>query len=103
MSRYYQADTPGKLHAIEQIDRHIVGPLLVHFRGGDDDWRIMVLPDHPTPVRLRDHTSEPVPFAIAGKGIPSVVARPFCEAAAAGSDFHIAHGCELMEYFLKVK
>ena len=99
----HQADAKGKLHAIEQIDRHIVGPLLEHLRGGDDQWRMLVLPDHPTPIPVRTHTADPVPFAIAGEGMPSVVERTFSEAAAAESDLHIARGCELMEYFLKAR
>jgi 2,3-bisphosphoglycerate-independent phosphoglycerate mutase len=97
----HQGDAKAKAHAVEQVDRHIVGPLLDHLRGGEDDWRLLVLPDHPTPVRLRTHTDEPVPFAMAGTGLSSVVEAPFTEAAAAESDFHVQLGHELMEYFLK--
>ncbi len=100
----HQADAAGKVRAIEQIDRHIVGPLLEYLRDKQpDDWRIMVLPDHPTPCEIRTHTAEPVPFAMAGTRIESVVQRPFTESAAAESDLHIARGCELMEFFLKVR
>jgi 2,3-bisphosphoglycerate-independent phosphoglycerate mutase len=97
----HQADVKGKVHAIEQIDRHIVGPLLDHFRGGSDEWRILVVPDHPTPCPKRTHTAEPVPFALAGAGLSSVVSRRMTEEDAAASDLHIARGCELMEYFLR--
>ncbi|MCD4699995.1 MAG: cofactor-independent phosphoglycerate mutase [Phycisphaerae bacterium] len=100
----HQADAANKVHAIEQIDRHVVGTLLEYLRDNQtDDWRIMVLPDHPTPCSLRTHTGEPVPFALAGKRIESVIQRPFTESAAAAADLHIAHGCELMEFFLKVR
>ena len=97
----HQADAAGKVQALEQIDRHIVGPLLAHLAGGGDDWRMMVLPDHPTPCTLRTHTGDPVPFAIAGANVPSVVHRPFTEAAAEEADLHIERGWELMEYFLR--
>jgi 2,3-bisphosphoglycerate-independent phosphoglycerate mutase len=99
----HNADVKAKVHAIEQIDRHVVGPLLERLRGGADPWRILVLPDHPTPCAVRTHTAETVPFALAGEGITSVVEEPFCEATAAESDLHIDRGHELMEYFLKAR
>jgi 2,3-bisphosphoglycerate-independent phosphoglycerate mutase len=98
----HQADASGKVRAVEQIDRHIVGPLLEYLQGLDD-WRILVLPDHPTPCSLRTHTSESVPFALAGKRIESVMQRTFTEDSAAAADLHIANGWELMEFFLKVR
>lgn len=99
----HQADAKGKVHALEQIDRHIVGPLLEHLQGRNDDWRILVLPDHPTPCPRRTHTPDAVPFAMAGTGVPAVVERPFTEAAAAQTDLTIDRGWELMEFFLKVR
>jgi len=92
----------AKTEAIEQIDKHIVGPLLEWF-GQQDEWRIMVLPDHPTPIRLRTHSAEPVPFALAGSGVTGILKQPFCEANSTRSGFRIDPGCELMEYFLKGK
>ena len=94
----------GKIEAIERIDAEIVGPLLKHMQK-QKDWRIMVLPDHPTPIRLRTHTSEAVPVAIAGAGIKTTANKPqtYNEQNAAQSGFKINKGHELMEYFLKVK
>jgi 2,3-bisphosphoglycerate-independent phosphoglycerate mutase len=99
----HQADAKGKVHAIEQIDRHVVGPLLERLRTEDAGWRILVMPDHATPCTRRTHTAEPVPFAVAGSGITSVVELPFDEASAAKSDLHVKHGWELMEYFLTIR
>jgi 2,3-bisphosphoglycerate-independent phosphoglycerate mutase len=99
----HNADVKAKLHAIEQIDQHVVGPLLERLQQEKAGWRILVLPDHPTPVSLRTHTPEPVPFAIAGERIEGVVAAPFNEKTAAASDLHIERGHELMEFFLKVR
>jgi len=89
-----------KKKAIEQIDKHIVGPVLEALRS-HQNWRILVMPDHPTPVRNGSHSPEPVPFAMAGHNINSVVSLPFSEANAAMSGFRIDNGFELMEYFLK--
>jgi len=99
----HNANAAGKVSAIEQIDKHIVGPLLKRLRAEGQEWRILVLPDHPTPCTVRTHTADPAPFAIAGKRVESVVSEPFTEAAAAESDLHIENGCELMQYFLTVR
>jgi len=100
----HNADARGKVHALEEIDADIVRPVLERLQAqGENDWRIMVLPDHPTPCTVRTHTGEAVPFAIAGGRVKSLVAAPFTEATAAASDLHIPRGCDLMEYFLTVR
>ena len=99
----HQADAKGKVHAIEQIDRHVVAVLLEHLKGCAEGWRLLVLPDHPTPIPRRTHTGDRVPFAVAGTGLSAVVERPFTEEAAAESDLHIARGYELMEFFIKAQ
>jgi len=99
----HNADVKGKVYSIEQVDKHIVGPLLERLKAEGDDWRILVLPDHPTPCTIRTHTSEPVPFAVAGKRIEAVVRGRFTEADAAAGELHIDRGCDLMEFFLTVR
>ncbi|MFP4356658.1 MAG: cofactor-independent phosphoglycerate mutase, partial [Phycisphaerae bacterium] len=93
----------AKIEAIEQIDKHVVGPVLKGLKASGEDWRILVLPDHPTPCNVRTHTRDAVPFALAGEGVIKVVATAFSESAAAESDLHIPRGHELMEYFLTVR
>jgi 2,3-bisphosphoglycerate-independent phosphoglycerate mutase len=93
-------NAPVKKAAIEQIDRHIVGPVLEALERFEN-WRILVLPDHPTPVRHGAHSAEPVPFAMAGTGITGILHLGFGESNAAKSGFRIDNGHELMEYFLK--
>jgi 2,3-bisphosphoglycerate-independent phosphoglycerate mutase len=89
-----------KKEAIEQIDKHIVGPVLNAIQQ-HDSWRILVMPDHPTPVATGAHSGEPVPFAMAGTGVKGILNTTFSEANAAKSGFRIDNGFELMEYFLK--
>jgi 2,3-bisphosphoglycerate-independent phosphoglycerate mutase len=89
-----------KKKAIEQIDKYIVGPVLEALQGYES-WRILVLPDHPTPISSRAHSPEPVPFAMAGTNVRSILHTTFSEANAAKSGFRIDNGFELMEYFLK--
>lgn len=91
-----------KIKAIEQIDQHIVGPLL-DFLKSQDQWRILVLPDHPTPIRLRTHTSDPVPFTLAGTDVPQGLGLRYSEKNAEKSGFRIDRGYEMMEYFKDLK
>jgi len=89
-----------KKKAIEQIDKFVVGPVLEAL-AKYESWRILVMPDHPTPICIMAHSPEPVPFTIAGDNIGGVVHAPFSEANAAKSGLKIDNGFELMEYFLK--
>jgi 2,3-bisphosphoglycerate-independent phosphoglycerate mutase len=89
-----------KKKAVEQIDKYIVGPVLEAMQDYES-WRILVMPDHPTPIRSCAHSPEPVPFAMAGDNISGILHTTFSEANAARSGFRIDNGFELMEYFLK--
>lgn len=89
-----------KKKAVEEIDRHIVGPVY-EAMAKYESWRILVAPDHPTPVSTKAHASDPVPFAMAGTNVGGILHTTFSEANAARSGFRVENGCELMEYFLK--
>jgi 2,3-bisphosphoglycerate-independent phosphoglycerate mutase len=96
----HNGDAYQKIKALERMDEFIVGPVLEKLRTFDE-WRIIVVPDHPTPCAKRTHTDVPPPFAMAGKGIVPDRATAFDEVAGAQSDLKIDPGYELMEYFLK--
>jgi len=96
----HSGNAEQKKKAVELIDKHIVGPVYQALQKYDS-WRILVMPDHPTPVNTRAHSSEPVPFVMAGTNIKGLMNEGFSEAFAAKSGFRINKGCELMEYFLK--
>ena len=57
-----------KIFSIEQIDSKIVAPVWAYLNESGEDYAILVLPDHPTPIQIRTHSAEPVPFAIYRKG-----------------------------------
>jgi 2,3-bisphosphoglycerate-independent phosphoglycerate mutase len=95
----HEGKADEKVRALEQIDRHIVGPLLEALpRFGD--WRILVSPDHRTTLSTRAHAYGPVPFAIAGTGIASRGQPSYDESVAAESELAFAKGHELMRMFL---
>ena len=57
-----------KIYSIEQIDRQILAPVYEYLESTGEDYVILVLPDHPTPLKIRTHSAEPVPFALYRKG-----------------------------------
>lgn len=89
-----------KISAIEKFDRLVVGTFLRHFEGAKD-FRVMVLPDHYTPISLRSHTDDPIFFAICGEGIRPDEIKAFNERAAKESRLKFDRGHELMEYFIQ--
>jgi 2,3-bisphosphoglycerate-independent phosphoglycerate mutase len=96
----HEGKADAKVQALEEIDRNIVGPLLDALPG-HGDWRILVSPDHRTPLRTRAHAHGSVPFAAAGSGIDSRGQKSYDEAVAAASDLIFDKGHQLMPWFLK--
>ena len=97
----HQADWKTKIAAIEHIDKFVVGPVLQKLKTFPE-WRILVLPDHPTNIATRKHGYAPTPFAMAGTGVANLVKLPYSEKNA-GTGLKIEQGHQLMEYFLRGK
>lgn len=96
----HNGDLRAKITAIERFDSQVVGQILGHFRNRRD-VRILVLPDHYTPIPVKTHTREPIFFAIYGQGIPKGQIHAFNEAAARESKLNFSQGWQLMDYFIK--
>jgi 2,3-bisphosphoglycerate-independent phosphoglycerate mutase len=95
----HEGKPEAKVKALEEIDRHVVGPLLEALPKFGAS-RILVSPDHRTPLRTRAHAYGEVPFAVAGTGISSKGQASYDEVVAAASDLAFAKGHELMRWFL---
>jgi 2,3-bisphosphoglycerate-independent phosphoglycerate mutase len=95
----HEGRADAKVKALEEIDRHIVGPLLKALPD-HGAWRILVSPDHRTLLRTRAHSYGVVPFAAAGTGIGPHGQPSYDEAVAAAAELSFARGHELMKWFL---
>lgn len=95
----HQGDAEKKVWALEQFDREVVGPV-IHAAERFKEFRILLAPDHATPISARTHTREPVPFALAGSGIEADAADHFSEAIAAESGLVVEEGHRLIERLL---
>ena len=88
-----------KVLALERMDEYVVGPLLEAVRQYDA-WRILIAPDHPTPVSTKAHSPVPPPFCYAGTGIEAKERQPFSEAAARAGGYFFERGHKLMPCFV---
>ncbi|MBF0493722.1 MAG: cofactor-independent phosphoglycerate mutase [Candidatus Omnitrophica bacterium] len=95
----HNGDIRAKITAIENFDKKIVGRVLEAFKDRTD-YRILVIPDHPTPISKRTHTSDVVPFTLAGNGINPDEVTVFTETSAKAGSIEIKHGHELMRRFI---
>ena len=95
----HEGNTEAKIKALEEIDRHIVGPVHEALRA-HGEYRILVTPDHPTPLRTKTHSHGYVPFAVAGSDIVADAASHYDDPTAAQSSLVFEEGWRLMGYFL---
>ena len=91
----HEGKADEKVRALEQIDRHIVGPLHEYLRS-QGEYRLLICPDHPTFLRTKTHSHGYVPFAMCGTGLKATEATTYDEIVAAKSDVCLDRGCELM-------
>ena len=97
----HNGDLREKITAIERFDQLVVGAILKAFKRSKN-FRILVLPDHATPISLKTHTSDIVPFGIFGKGVMGRGFLNYSEKEAEKSDLYFEKGYTLMDYFIKV-
>ena len=90
-----------KVTCIEDIDKKVIGPVLEYLEHCGEDYAVLVMPDHPTPLCLKTHVSDPVPFALFSSKHPmdngNVV---FNEHNARSTGLFVPRGCDLMEKLL---
>lgn len=94
----HRGETDTKIRAIEMVDE-MLGMLLREL-DPFENYKLLLLPDHPTPLRTMTHSSNPVPFAFYAKGWLKESSRTFDEESAAAAGFNLA-GHTLMDYFIK--
>ena len=97
----HNGDLREKIASIEKFDKFVVGGVLERFKSSKQEFRIVVLSDHATPLSLRTHSRDPVCFAMYGTDIEQDGIMYFNEKEARSTKFHIDKGYELMEFFIR--
>jgi 2,3-bisphosphoglycerate-independent phosphoglycerate mutase len=98
----HNGDVRAKITAIENFDKHVVGAVWNYLQEAED-YRIMVLSDHATPIVKRTHVSDPAPFAMAGKGISHNGFATFNETNAKLSNNLYKTGASLTDALIKTE
>lgn len=97
----HRGQVQEKVWSIEQIDRHIVGPVLCALDAFGEDYAALLMPDHPTPLELLTHTHDPVPFALYRKGGSGNGALGYTEAHAASTGLLVDPAFTLMDRLIQ--
>lgn len=97
----HEGDVDLKIRTIENLDSRAIGPIYEAVKDWDEPVAIAVLPDHPTPCKLRTHTAEPVPFLIWYPGIEPDEVQTFDEVAACSGAYGLMKEDEFMNEFMK--
>ncbi|HBA48108.1 MAG TPA: phosphoglycerate mutase, partial [Lachnospiraceae bacterium] len=97
----HQGSAEKKIRAIQNVDHYIVGPLCEKLKARHVDFRMLVMPDHPTPIRLRTHTAAEVPYLLYDSTKEENHDWRYNEAEAILSGNYTACGHELMKRFLE--
>ena len=93
----HRAELENKVRSIELIDSKILAPVLAYLKECGEDFKVMILPDHPTPIRLRTHTIDPVPFLIYASDATCEGVSCFSECTAAAKQNYLPNGYRLLE------
>ena len=96
----HRGEIQNKVRAIELIDEKIVGPVTAALRQMGS-FRVLITPDHATPLSIRTHTNDPVPFMIYDSEKPRQGVEDYCERTAKMTGLYIDTGYTIMNHFLE--
>lgn len=97
----HQGSTERKVKAVENLDQRIIRPIVEGLRAAGEDFRMVILPDHPTPVSLRTHTADNVPYLLYDSTMEQEHSWKYNEEEAEKSGNLIKEGHKLIEYLLE--
>ncbi len=99
----HQGSVERKVQAIEYLDEKVIKPLVNGMEEAGEDYRLLVLPDHPTPIRVRTHTSDSVPYLLYDSRTPMGKTWDYNEKEAAQSGNYVAKGHTIIDKLFEEK
>ncbi len=99
----HRGEPENKVRSIERIDDEILRPVYEYLQSTGEDFKIMALPDHPTPIVTRTHASDPVPFMIYHHQVEAQGVEKFTESNAAATELYLPRGEMLLDYMIGSK
>ena len=98
----HQGSVERKVQAIQYLDTQVIGPAVDKLEASGEDFRLLVLPDHPTPIRVRTHTADNVPYLLYDSRESQSHSWNYSEAEGRISGNFVADGHRLMDKFLEL-
>lgn len=95
----HQGDKAGKIRSIELIDSLVVGPIFEEMTRRGERFRMLITPDHPTPLSLRTHVADPVPFVMYDSGKPARGIETYNEGLVRTTRVYFPSGVEMFRAF----
>lgn len=99
----HRGEAENKVKAIELIEERTLKPLLEFLEGCGEQYRILIMPDHPTPLCIKTHSSDPVPFMIYDSKSPKNGVETFNEKTASDTGIFVENGPDIMDKLLQKK
>ncbi len=93
----HQGSWERKVQSIEYLDQRLIRNLKASLDASGEEYRMMVLPDHPTPIRVRTHTADPVPFLLYDSTKKAAGQAAYSERTGRESGLVVQKGCELID------
>lgn len=97
----HQGSVERKVQSIEYLDGRIIKPIMEALDTSGEEYQMLILPDHPTPIRIRTHSSEPVPYLLYDNRKQMVEKWHYNEKEAKASGKYVAEGHKMMKLFLE--
>ena len=94
----HQGSVEKKIRSIEYLDQRLIRLVKEGLDASGEDYRMLILPDHPTPIKVRTHVAEPVPYLLYDSTAPKEHTWHYNEEEAAKSGNTVAHGWDMMNY-----
>ena len=97
----HQGSVERKVQAIQYLDQRVIRPVKEQMDAAGEPYRMLILPDHPTPICVRTHTSDPIPYLLYDSAVDETHTWKYCETEAEKSGRMFEKGYELMAYLLR--
>lgn len=99
----HQGSVEKKIQAIQYLDEQVIAPIKEGLEQAGEEFRLLILPDHPTPICIRTHTGDDVPYLLYDSTAPQKNTWKYNEKEAAESGHHVSRGCEMTDYLISGK
>ncbi|MBE7027945.1 MAG: cofactor-independent phosphoglycerate mutase [Ruminococcaceae bacterium] len=98
----HRCEIENKIRAIELIDEKIIGPVMEYLKNSGEEYAVLVMPDHPTPLSLKTHVRDAVPFAIFRSDGKEKSGLSYTEKNAEKTGLFVDKGCKIMPIFTTI-